>query len=97
MIVQMGSKVFSKSDPEWALLTGSGLRIFDKTIPFRKGFTKKPKVMVALNCIDILKGANHRIKVKAKSIGRDQFEVQIHTWADTKVWAAGVSWIAIGE
>lgn len=57
-------------------------------------FAKVPKVHVMLNSIDTDQAVNTRISVQATSVTQSGFSVEVSTWADSKVYGVGVSWIA---
>ncbi|KIO25260.1 hypothetical protein M407DRAFT_210776 [Tulasnella calospora MUT 4182] len=57
-------------------------------------FHKKPTVFLALNSIDISTGTNLRIRAHADNITTGGLTWHIDSWADTKLWSAGISYIA---
>lgn len=57
-------------------------------------FAKVPKVHVMLNQIDTDQAVNTRISVQATSVTQSGFSVEVSTWANSKVYGVGVSWIA---
>jgi hypothetical protein len=58
------------------------------------GFLKTPKVFVALNSIDIGTATNTRIKAYVDNVSTTGMTWHVDSWADTKLWSAGVSYIA---
>jgi hypothetical protein len=60
-------------------------------------FQKKPNVFVALNFIDISTQANLRITAYVDNVKTDGLTWHVDSWADTKLWAAGISYIALDE
>lgn len=97
--ITTGKHMGSKNHPQWRLLQGSGARSTDYFIPYGNGvaYIKKPFIQVAIIAFDILKGTNHRIVVDVVDLRKDGFIVRYRTWADTKIWSAGISWMVIGK
>jgi hypothetical protein len=60
-------------------------------------FTRPPKVHVMLNQLDTDQAINTRISVDAIDVTQSGFILEVSTWADSKVYGVGVSWIAIAE
>ena len=86
---------FAAGSEGFSLDKGSGDRTLSVEITFPKPFDVKPDVVLSLNSIDADKGANLRIAMKAISISRDGFTIQIKTWGDTKINSVGGYWMAI--
>ena len=63
-------------------------------ISFARPFATAPKVIVSLNQIDCDPGYNLRIMAGTDTINVNGFELLATTWADTKIFSAGISWIA---
>jgi hypothetical protein len=57
-------------------------------------FWKKPSVFVALNWLDISSATNLRVKAYVDNITEGGLTWHIDSWADTKLWSAGISYIA---
>ena len=74
-----------------------GERTFRAHIAFEVGFVAAPLVHVGLAGFDIDHGASSRLTLRAESITPSGFNVVLTTWLDTKVYAAAVSWLAIGQ
>ncbi|MGA9380592.1 MAG: H-type lectin domain-containing protein [Phormidium sp.] len=85
-----------KDTPGWSILKGEGERVFRSYIRFSQGFIAPPNVVAALSYFDIIKVANSRLNVKVGEVDNNGFYFDLYTYWDTKVWAAGVSWIAYG-
>lgn len=66
-------------------------------INFERPFVTPPKVVVFFNLIDLDKGRNWRLKTSATGIDEKGFTLNIETWDDTILNAAGVGWIAYPE
>ncbi|GAW27176.1 putative metalloprotease protein [Rosellinia necatrix] len=69
-------------------------------VNFAKEFKSTPTVMVSINAIDSVDGANASrlsVKVYTKSVDLRGFTVYAQSWYGTKLHSCGVSWIAIGE
>jgi len=61
------------------------------------GFQSVPTVIVSLSRIDSEHAANLRINVTVTNVSASKFTINVETWADTKIYSSGVSWIAIGQ
>ncbi len=95
MKVQSGSaQLFSHYERDY-MWTGNGPRTLTAHIAFPAPFRCAPQVMVTLSGLDASHGNNTRVLVSAKEIFADHFDVEVATWADTKLAAVWVSWIAI--
>ncbi|KAG9037655.1 hypothetical protein FS837_001405, partial [Tulasnella sp. UAMH 9824] len=66
-----------------------------KDISFQRvTFWKKPTVFVALNSIDISTETNLRIRAYVDNVTTGGLTWHIDSWADTKLWSGGISYIA---
>lgn len=78
--------------------TPIGRRFDQIRVEFPAGrFANPPKVQVMLNQVDTDQAINTRISVDAKDVTRGGFVIEVSTWADSKVYGVGVSWVAIAE
>ncbi|KAF7795683.1 hypothetical protein EIP86_006848 [Pleurotus ostreatoroseus] len=67
-----------------------------KTCLFRSAnFDKPPRVFLAFNSIDVDRGANLRLKVYTSHLMSAGMIWHIDGWADTVLYSAGVSFIAV--
>jgi len=66
-------------------------------IRFSKQFTAVPVVSLSLSSVDVSNAANFRVKVYATNITLEGFTVHAESWADTKLYSCGASWLAIGQ
>ncbi|KAL8376465.1 hypothetical protein RB595_007520 [Gaeumannomyces hyphopodioides] len=57
-------------------------------------FQSTPKVLIALNSLDIDRGSNLRLKLSAGSVSKDGMTWHIDSWFDTTLYSAGASYIA---
>ncbi|KAL8404171.1 hypothetical protein RB594_009147 [Gaeumannomyces avenae] len=57
-------------------------------------FRDTPKVLIALNSLDIDCGKNLRLKLSADSVSKDGMTWHIDSWYDTKLYMAAASYIA---
>ena len=77
---------------------GSGPRETTKHVEFPSGtFASKPAVIAAISTLDASNAANVRISATVTNVSKDHFDLQISTWADTKIAGVTVSWIAVGQ
>ncbi|KAG8896886.1 hypothetical protein FRC00_005112 [Tulasnella sp. 408] len=58
-------------------------------------FCKTPSVFVALNWIDISTESNLRVKARVTNVTGQGCTWHMDSWADTKLWSAGMSYIAL--
>ncbi len=92
--VQSGNWAVDPSTSGYNLNKGNGDRIVTIDISFPKPFEVRPTVIIAVNSIDVDKGANTRFAVEAISVSRDGFTLRVKTWADTKINSIAGSWLA---
>ena len=93
--VKSGSVGGSIESPGWRLYDGNGLRENRFRVDFNPDLTDRPEVIVALSGVDLIHGNNHRLTVHAENISKEGFEVVFRTWADTRVYSATASWLAV--
>lgn len=86
----------AKDTPGWSILEGNGIRIYKTYIRFSPSFSASPKVVVGLSHLDIFKNANTRLTAQIAEVDPNGFYLNLITWGDSKIWAAGVNWIAYG-
>lgn len=77
----------------YTLHENTGERVFTIEVAFLKPFENKPDVVVGLSNIDAAPG-NLRYSIKAKSVSRDGFTVEVKTWGDSKILSIGGFWVA---
>ena len=78
----------------YTLASNSGERTFTVEVNFLKPFEDKPDVVVGVSAIDAVSGSNLRYSLKAKSVSRDGFTVEVKTWGDSKILSIGGFWVA---
>jgi hypothetical protein len=81
----------------YTLHENSGERVFTVEVNFLKPFENKPNVVVGVSAIDAVSGGNLRYSLKAKSVSRDGFTVEVKTWGDSKILSIGGFWVAHAE
>jgi hypothetical protein len=81
---------------QWGLSSGTGERDFRATIKFPEAFPSPPKLAVALTGVDFSNSVNSRILIYAEDIEAHEFDVVVHTWADTQIFGVSGVWIADG-
>lgn len=62
----------------------------------RNVFTAAPKILLAINSLDIGCQAHMRLEVKASSVSAAGMTWHLDSWYDTMVYSAGASYIALG-
>ena len=78
----------------YTLHENTGERVFTVEVNFLKPFDDKPDVVVGVSAIDAVSGSNLRYSLKAKSVSRDGFTVEVKTWGDSKILSIGGFWVA---
>ena len=94
--VLSGSWYGNSETKYYTLHENTGERAFTIEVNFLKPFENKPDVVVGLSNIDAAPG-NLRYSVKAKSVSRDGFTIEVKTWGDTKIMSIGGFWVAHAE
>ena len=95
--IQSGKFTANQSSQGWSLDKNSGDRSFLLVVPFPKPFQTTPKVVLSINMIDADGAFNMRYDVQAIAVSRDNITIKIATWADSKIYGIGGSWIAHTE
>ncbi len=72
------------------------VRSFTFEVFFDSPFFSVPVVQVAITGFDIDQRDSARLTVRADGITESGFTVVISTWADTRIYATDLNWIAIG-
>ena len=77
----------------WA---GSGPRNRIVHVDFPRPFAAKPTVLVAISSLDAASNSasSVRISVTAQNVTERGFDVNFHTWADSRIWSTNVMWVA---
>ena len=81
----------------YTLHENTGERVFTVEVNFLKPFENKPDVVVGVSAIDAVSGTNLRYSLKAKSVSRDGFTVEVKTWGDSQILSIGGFWVAHAE
>lgn len=81
----------------YTLHENTGDRTFTVEVNFLKPFENKPDVVVGVSSIDAASGTNLRYSIKAKSVSRDGFTVEVKTWGDSKILSITGFWVAHAE
>ena len=87
----------SSDSKTYTLNQNTGERSITVEINFLKPFKVKPEVLVGLSSIDVDKSTAVRYSVKAISVSRDGFTVEVKTWGDTKINSITGFWLAHAE
>ena len=96
--VQSGTwKVHSTTTPSYTLHENQGERSVIISVPFLKPFETKPDVILTVNHMDAEAKTNVRYTVKAVTVTRDGFTVQVSTWEDSKIYGITGYWLAHAE
>ena len=93
-VFQTGRFSVDRTVANYSLDQGSGDRTVTVEVNFEKPFDERPVVMLSVTNADVSKDSNLRYEVKAMTISRDGFVIQVRTWADTKIHSLGGSWMA---
>lgn len=81
----------------YTLNANSGDRTITVQVNFLKPFENKPNVVCGISSIDVDKSTAVRYAVKAISVSRDGFTVEVKTWGDTKINSVTGFWVAHAE
>ena len=87
----------SSETRSYTLNQNTGDRTITIEINFLKPFKVKPNVVVGISSIDVDKSTAVKYSVKAISISRDGFTVEMKTWGDTKIYSVTGFWVAHTE
>lgn len=90
-------KANSTSTPSYTLHENEGERSVVISVPFLKPFETTPSVILSVNKLDAEAVTNVRYSVKALTVTRDGFTIQISTWAETKLYGISGYWLAHTE
>ena len=79
-------------------------RTYDRTITISDPFSGPPQVVLSLSQIDATPGTLGEQKVNNVRISvfvvgnpdKNSFTYRVETWDGSRIWGAGISWIAIG-
>jgi hypothetical protein len=93
MAIQSGTVGFHK-DKHPPMMAPTGPRTFTETVVFKDAYVEPPTVVTALTAFDILNDSNARISVSVNNVSATGFELVLHTWNTTKIWACTVTWMA---
>ena len=93
--VQSGTFSASESTPNYTLSSGSGDRSVLIEIKFDKPFANKPHVSFGVTTMDAAKDGNIRYEVSPEVVTPEGVKLTIKTWADSKIFRIGGSWIAV--
>ena len=71
-------------------------RDVDVPVRFKIPYKYKPDVVVGLQMFDA--GIQIcRVKVEARNVAPDGFNLRFETWKDSRLWNATAVWVAVGE
>jgi hypothetical protein len=99
--VLSGSLTLGHETEGWSLADHApwgedSVRTFTLPVSFASGFADVPVVQMALTGFDIDQRHTARISTRATNITAEGFLAEITTWADTRVYAVELGWLAIG-
>jgi len=87
----------STTTPSYTLHQNEGERSILVSVPFLKPFETKPDVILTLSHLDAESKTNVRYTIKAVTVTRDGFTIQVSTWAETKIYGISGYWLAHSE
>ncbi|NQY86757.1 MAG: hypothetical protein HRT51_03250 [Colwellia sp.] len=70
--------------------------IVENIIKFDSPFLSIPHVLASFQTLDFANGPDHRLKAAVSNITTSSFVLSFHTWCDTRMSQASLSWLAIG-
>ncbi|MFI5252934.1 MAG: H-type lectin domain-containing protein [Bacteroidota bacterium] len=83
------------STPNYSLADGNGERTVPVTVTFDKPFLSIPQILIGVTSVDGARETNLRYDAIADAVTRDGFTIQLKTWADSKIFRIGGSWMAV--
>lgn len=83
-----------RTNSDWNLHQGIGPRSYTVHVSFLEPFQSVPIVLVSLRMLDVGNMTNTRAHVLAENVTQEGFDLVIHTWADTVLYGAEVTWMA---
>jgi|SRR5215212_5876880 len=95
-MIQTGVVFFGYgNEPTWNLGAGSDSRTFTTPdIHFAQPFPNTPTMVLAINGIDSDHNTNLRVSLEPLDVEKDEFNIKINAWADTRLYGIWVTWIA---
>lgn len=67
-----------------------------KMVSFRKPYSTRPGIPVALTSIDMSNGYNIRVDCRSLNVMETYFEMDIGTWSGSQLYQASCAWLEIG-
>jgi len=68
-----------------------------KAVTFDKKFERVPRVLVALNYVNMSNSRNLRIKAFASGVTEKGMELSVDSWDDSILYSGGAAWLAIQD
>ena len=95
MHIQAGNHAVAENNRAFQVFKdGEGERHFEHVVEFEEPFEEIPKVLVALNRLDIASYTALRLNVSAERISETGFTLRYSTWANTQIFGVGAQWMA---
>jgi hypothetical protein len=95
MHIQAGNHAVAGNDHAFqAFKDGEGERHFEHFVKFEEPFEEIPRILVALNHLDIASFTALRLNVTAEKISAAGFTLRYSTWANTQIFGVGAQWMA---
>ncbi|WEW58278.1 hypothetical protein PRK78_003746 [Emydomyces testavorans] len=66
-----------------------------KRVIFPKPYSSPPGLAIGLNWLDVDHAHNVRVNASASNVRKDEFDIHLTTWDDTKLYSAGCSWLEV--
>ena len=92
--VESGTWSANHTNVGYNLNENNGERSMTLSVSFDTPFDVKPDVVLNITKIDCSNTTNTRYNVTAISVSRDGFTIKIDTWADSKIFSIGGTWLA---
>jgi hypothetical protein len=97
LYIQTGEKFNGyEENSDWGLHIGLGYRTYTTAVQFNSPFREPPQIALALSGQDVGPEKNNRIRLIARDITVDGFNLVYQTWHDTVVYSVWATWTAIG-
>lgn len=63
---------------------------------YRKPYVNVPRIAHGLNYLDIDQVTKLRVRATVSNVATDKFTANLNSWADTKLYATGMTWLELG-
>lgn len=75
---------------------GHGDKIVGKKILFEEPFKAIPKIFPSITAFNLDRGFEARLEVTVDSVTKNEAEITIRTWRESRAYYVRIEWLAIG-